>query len=209
MRPVDRHFGYRSIGSRFRAAAYAAGMRRVCIAILLLLAAAGMRAHAADVNRCVDANGHPVFTDKHCEDVGASLRIDPVPVATGATSPVRVHVRDCAHTTEDLRRGLQAALATGDVNKVAAFYQWAGATTASSEDVLKRLQAIATRPVVAVELVRPHQAPDSEGFTTVASTQEFAASAIELVQSRSANDPTQVRTSLALTAYMGCWWVRF
>jgi hypothetical protein len=187
-------------------------MRPVCFAILLLLAAVGMPARAADVNRCVDASGHPVFTDKHCEDVGASVRIDPVPVATGATgsaNPIRVHVRDCAHTTEDLRRGLQAALATGDVNKVAGFYHWAGATTASSENVLTRLQAIAARPVLALELIRPHQAPDSEGYTTVASTQEFAASAIELVQSRSANDPTQVRTTLALTAYMGCWWVRF
>jgi len=184
-------------------------MREVSIAILLLLATSSGFARAADVNRCIDASGHPVFTDKHCEDVGASVRVDPAPAARPTANTIRVHVRDCAHTTEDLRRGLQSALAAGDVNKVAGFYQWVGATTTSSGEVLNRLQAIAARPVLGVELVHPHQAPDAEGYTTVASTQPMAASGIELVQSRSANDPTQVRTTLALTAYMGCWWVRF
>ena len=44
---------------------------------------------------------------------------------------------------------------------------------------------------------------------TVASAQPSEAIAIELVQTRSGNDPTPARTEFALTAYMGCWWIRF
>ena len=190
-------------------------MRLLFTAALLWLAVVAAPARAADLNRCVAADGHPVFTDKPCADVGATIRPEPAaapaPDATGA-QPKRP--RNCARTTDELRDGLRAALATGDVNQVASFYHWPGISGAESEDILKRLQAIAERPTLALDLIRPRQAQTADGYRTVASEQAAEASAIEpaaieLVQARSTDDPERIRTVLSLTPSAGCWWVRF
>jgi hypothetical protein len=185
-------------------------MRLLAIAALLMFAAVTIPARAAGLNRCVSPDGHSVFTDQHCEDMGAVVRPEPAPPFGSASAQrVHVHVHDCARTTDDLHNGLESALAAHDVNRIAAFYQWAGISSTESADILKRLQAIADRPLSAVHLVRPRQPTDANGFQTVASARPSEASAIELVQTRSSNDPTPSRTEFALTAYMGCWWIRF
>jgi hypothetical protein len=181
---------------------------RCAIALLVLMSVAALPSHAAGLHRCIDANGGAIFTDQACEDIGASVRPEPVPVS-GAASTGRLHARTCARTTEGLLRGLRAALAAGDVNQVAAFYHWPGITTVGSNDILDRLQAIAARPLVSAELVRERTPQDADGFQTVASGQPPEASAIELVQARSGADATPTRTVFALTEYMGCWWVHF
>jgi len=185
-------------------------MRLILLATLVLLAAIALPARAEGVHRCVDAHGEAVFTDQRCEDIGAAVRPEPAPpFGSAATQRVHVHVHDCARTTDDLHNGLEAALAAHDVNRIAGFYQWAGISSAGSADILKRLQAIADRPLATVHLVRAHQPIDANGFQTLASAQPSRASAIEVVQTRSTNDPTPARTEFALTAYMGCWWIRF
>jgi hypothetical protein len=185
-------------------------MRLLAIAVLLLFATIALPARAAGMNRCVGPDGHSVFTDQHCEDVGAVVRPEPAPpFGSAGTQRVHVHVHDCARTTDDLHNGLESALAAHDVNRIAGFYQWAGISSAESADILKRLQAIADRPLAEVRLVRPHQPTDANGDQTVASAHPSEPIAIELVQTRSSNDPTPARTEFALTAYMGCWWIRF
>ena len=187
-------------------------MRPILAAWLFAFAFAlvALPARAEGVHRCIGANGGAVFTDQHCEDVGAVVRPEPAP-AFGAANPqrVHVHVHDCARTADALQSGLQGALVARDVNRVAGFYQWAGISSAQSANILKRLQAIIDRPLAAVHLIRPHQPIDANGYQTVASTQVSEASAIEVMQARSGNDPTPARTEFALSRYMGCWWVRF
>lgn len=185
-------------------------MHPLIAALFLLFAFVALPARAEGVHRCVGANGSAVFTDQRCEDMGAVVRPEPAPLF-GSASPqrVHVHVHDCARTTDELRSGLESALAARDVNRIAGFYQWAGISGAESADILKRLQAIADRPLAEVHLVRRHQPTDASGYQTVASTQPAEAIAIELVQARSGGDPTSARTEFALTPYMGCWWIRF
>jgi hypothetical protein len=185
-------------------------MRSSIVALLLLFALVALPANAEGVHRCIGAHGDAVFTDQRCEDIGAVVRPEPAPpFGSASTQRVHVHVHDCARSTNDLHDGLEAALAAHDVNRLAAFYQWAGISSAESADILKRLQAIADRPLAMVHLVRPHEPTDANGFQTVASARPSGAVAIELVQTRSSNDPSPVRTGFALTAYMGCWWIRF
>jgi hypothetical protein len=197
-------------------------MRLLIAAVLLSLAAIVLPAHAADLNRCIGADGHPVFTDKPCEDVGATLRPQPPAAAPAGSSqaPMQLaHSRDCARTTDALRDGLRTALATGNVNQVAAFYHWPGISGAESEGILTRLQTLAARPLLSLDLIRPHQTQTAEGHRSVGAEQDAEAStiepadvqpaAIELVQARSPDDPERVRTVLSLTQYAGCWWVRF
>jgi hypothetical protein len=185
-------------------------MRQLFAAALLFLAVVALPARATDLNRCIGADGHPVFTDKPCEDLGATVRPEPAAAPTSGTSTAeRAHPRDCARTTDTLQKGLQAAIAAGDVNQVAAFYHWPGISSAESEEILKRLQVIAARPVLSLDLIRPQQAQGSDGYRTVASELPREASAIEVVQVRSAGDPERIHTVLMLIPYAGCWWVHF
>jgi len=185
-------------------------MRSTAILVFLLFASVLAPASAESVHRCIGANGGAIFTDQRCEDIGAVVRPDPAPPfgAAGAQR-VHVHVHDCARTIDDLHSGLEAALAAHDVNRVAGFYQWTGISGAESVGILNRLQAIAGRPLAEVNLVRPHQPVDANGYETAASPRASEASAIELLQTRSGNDPTPARTEFALSRNMGCWWIHF
>lgn len=185
-------------------------MRLIAIAALFLLAVVMLPARAAGLNRCVGPDGNSIFTDQRCEDIGAVVRPEPVPAfGSASTQRIHVHVHDCARTAGDLHDGLESALEAHDVNRIAGFYQWAGISSAESADILKRLQAIANRPLAEVHLVRRHQSTDADGDQAVASTRPSEAIAIELMQTRSSNDPTPARTEFALTTYMGCWWIRY
>ena len=166
-------------------------------------------ARPGDLNRCVGSDGHSVYTDKPCDEVGASVRPEAPKQADTSTPSTHVHVRDCASTAEELRDGVRVALVSGDVNKIAVFFNWAGSTTANADEILKRLQTVVARPFVSVDLRRAHSAPDAEGYRTVASAAISDASAIVIVQTHSANDPTPMQTELSLSRYMGCWWIRF
>jgi hypothetical protein len=195
----------------FSGSGYPAAMRLIVTALLILLALVALPACANGLHRCIAAGGGSIFTDQICEDIGATARPEPAPTS-GAPSTGRLRVHGCARTSEDLQRGLQSALAAGDVNQIASFYHWPGITTAGSVAILKRLQAISGHPVLSVDLIHPQQsqqAPDADGYATVASAQHREASGIQIVQSRSDTDDTPVRTSFALTQYLGCWWVHF
>ncbi len=182
---------------------------RIGFLLLCLLMLAALPAHAADVHRCVGADGGAIFTDKLCADIGASVRPEPAARISGTNSTGRLGTRGCARTADEMRHGLQAALDDHNVNQVAAFYHWPGISGAESEGILKRLQIIANRPLVSVQLIHAREPPDADGFQTVASTQESEAIAVELMQARSGNDPTSVRTTLAVTHYIGCLWIHF
>ncbi len=95
------------------------------------------------------------------------------------------------------------------MNQLAALYHWPGISGAKSEGILKRLQIIANRPLVSVQLIRTREPTDADGFQTVASTQEADAIAVDLMQARSGSDPTSMRTTLAVTHYFGCLWIHF
>jgi hypothetical protein len=163
-------------------------MRTLVIASLFLLAAPMAHAHPGDLNRCVDNQGHAVFTDKPCEELGATARA-PAPTPADSTAPAKphVHAHDCANDLKELKDGLEAALLAADVNRFAAFYYWPGTSGAESETILKHLQGIVARPLVSVTLLH---------------------GAVEIAQTRSTADPTPVSTVLPLNTYMGCWWVR-
>ncbi|HEY2346082.1 MAG TPA: hypothetical protein VGH80_09370 [Xanthomonadaceae bacterium] len=190
-------------------------MRKMFAAGMLLagslLANHAARANPGDLNRCVGADGRSVYTDQPCALVGATVRAEaPKTLDGSATAPtVRVHVHDCARTLEALRDGLQAALVAGDVNKVASFYHWPGIGNSEADGILKRMQALTTRPFVSVAFARGRDAADGDEGGGATTEKSGGASGIVIAQTHSASDPTPERTYLAVTAYMGCWWVHF
>ncbi len=65
--------------------------------LLFLLMLAALPAHAADVHRCIGADGGAIFTDKLCENIGASVRPEPAARIIGTNSSGRVWAYAVAH----------------------------------------------------------------------------------------------------------------
>lgn len=125
-------------------------------------------AHATTgIVKCAAPDGSVVYADHACAAYGAKT----VPIAgelltriarDEARSPdatdsigddmVPVSARrsvaaGCARTPTQLAMDLRAAIALGDVNRVAESYHWVGLTTREGERVLDRLQRMAREPV--------------------------------------------------------------
>ena len=125
---------------------------------LLLLALAGLFpphvAHAQDdVNRCRDASGRPVFTDRRCEDVGSREAAASVPTAAGLAG-----VPACVRKLSELVAAIRQAATAHDVNVLAAVYRWQGLSPAAGEADLARLESLTKRPLLDIEPIRPGDA---------------------------------------------------
>ncbi len=125
---------------------------------LLLLALAGLFpphvAHAQDdVNRCRDASGRPVFTDRRCEDVGSREAAASVPTAAGLAG-----VPACVRKLSELVAAIRQAATAHDVNVLAAVYRWQGLSPAAGEADLARQESLTKRPLLDIEPIRPGDA---------------------------------------------------
>lgn len=188
-------------------------------ALLLLLLIVGLFAPDvvhAQVKRCTTADGTLVYTDRKCDDIGATERIAPSPMYRGAAL-ASSYRNVCARTVQDLVYSFSSALQSGDANQVAGVYDWAGMPTSSAYQVMSRLDAIAKRPLVDVQ-------PMYSGGTNAYGDDiiEFNEDTGEVinrparkprliglrVEQTLANGSTPSRTTFGLRQRMGCWWVR-
>ena len=187
-------------------------------ALLLLLLIAGLLAPdavLAQVKRCTAADGSLVYTDRKCDDIGATERLGALPSAGGAIAGHHRNV--CARTVQDLVYSFSNALQSGDANQVAGVYDWAGMPTSSAYKVMTRLEAIAKRPLIDVQ---PMYSGDTNAYgddivTFDETTGEVITRAprkprlIGLrVEQTLANGSTPSRTNFGLRQRLGCWWVR-
>jgi len=184
------------------------------VAMLLLLAIASLPAGtaAAQVRQCIGADGGVVYTDRQCADIGANDRL----VSPGAVlgSSARLY-RGCARSVQDLVYELSNAIYASDVNQLAGVYDWVGMSTGNGYRLMRRLDAIARRPLVDVQ---PMYSRGSDPYADV----EFDAATGQVVstpprkprliglrvEQTLANGSTPSRTVFGLRKHLGCWWVR-
>jgi hypothetical protein len=187
-------------------------------ALLLLLLIAGLLAPGAvqaQVKRCTAADGSLVYTDRKCDDIGASERLGAMPMGGAA---VASRYRDvCARTVQDLVYSFSSALQSGDANKVAGVYDWAGMATSSAYRVMSRLEAIAKRPLIDVQ---PMYSGNTNAYgDDIITFDEDTGEVVSQpprkprliglrVEQTLANGSTPSRTTFGLRQRMGCWWVR-
>lgn len=108
-------------------------------------------AHAQDeVNRCRDAAGRPVFTDRRCEDVGSREASTSAPAAAGLAG-----VPACVRKLSELVAAIRQSADVHDVNVLAAVYRWQGLSPAAGEAELARLESLTRRPLLDIEPIRP------------------------------------------------------
>ena len=190
-------------------------MLRIALLLLLVASLFAPEVVHAQVKRCTAADGSVVYTDRKCDDIGATERLGAMPSAGGA---VGSHYRNvCARTVQDLVYSFSSALQSGDANQVAGVYDWAGMPTSTAYNVMTRLEAIAKRPLVDVQ---PMYAGGTNAYGD--DVIEFDETTGEVVtraprkprliglrvEQTLANGSTPSRTHFGLRQRMGCWWVR-
>jgi hypothetical protein len=126
-----------------------------------------------NVSQCATADGTSIYTDTSCRLIGA--RATPMPETlvkklvrestlsgtTTADSPTRqrprtagrsalhrVETDQCPKTPGQLAAALRTSLAGGDVNRLAAVYDWNGMTDKQARSVLQRLEKMSDRPLI-------------------------------------------------------------
>lgn len=183
-------------------------------ALLLLLATLVPPGASGEVRRCALADGGTVYTDRRCEDIGATAVAR---TASAAVAGARLGRPSCARSVQDLAFSLGNAIQSGDANQIAGVYDWAGTSTRTGYQLMQRLEAIARRPLVDVQPVYAGGANQygydlvefDEATGQVVSRPPRPPRLIGLrVDQTLANGTTPSRTMFGLRRNLGCWWVR-
>ncbi|MCW4454187.1 hypothetical protein OK348_05210 [Flavobacterium sp. MXW15] len=178
------------------------------------------------VNRCTNAQGDTVFSDRRCEDLGATARL-PATQPAGSTGLYR---DGCTRRLSELTWQIRAAIEARDVNQLSGIYLWNGVSNAAAGRILDRLEAIVQRPLVDIapvypepvaEPALPETAPPSHGDGLAGTEAQPLplpppAAAPSPAQRRPiglrleqtlANGSTPSRTVLGLRRQYNCFWI--
>lgn len=127
------------------------------IVLLLALLAWSTPAGAQGIRRCVDAQGHSIFTDRQCSEMDAVPMQAPSASEGNFASGVRGGFAQvgCARRPETLLDRVRSALDAHDVNRLASHYHWTGTGSGSARRLMDTLERIAGNALLSVELVYP------------------------------------------------------
>jgi hypothetical protein len=138
------------------------------LAVLSLAVGPWTRA-SATVSRCTGADGGSIYTDGSCRasggqpapmssqllralvrEAGAASAGDSVaaPVATPASRGDSAAAPACSRTPGQLASTLRQTLGGGDVNDLAAVYDWTGVSGRQSRAILQKLERMSGRPLL-------------------------------------------------------------
>lgn len=189
--------------------------------ILLLLLGASLCASTTvlaqkKVQRCVTMEGQTVYSDKHCEDIGAMDRLPQVSAGGTGAAGTRLYRDSCSRTLSDLVYQITAAVDSKDVNRLASVYQWAGVSNVAANNILDKLEAIVQRPLVDIAPVRPQPAPvvdengvvideNSDGYYPQTATRQRPVG-LRLEQTLK-NGSTPSQTVFGLRRSYNCFWI--
>jgi len=154
---------------------------------------------ASRVNRCLDANGNAVYTDRACEQVGAqpAARAPDQAAAEAQARSIKLEeALDCAQTLSDFSDRLTRALNAGDANALAALHDWVNTGRHTARWILADIEALLTpsgqQYVIEIE-------SDPSGLPV-------AVSIFSQTRGRADADARLVR-GYPLRRHAGCWWL--
>ncbi|GAB3059060.1 DUF4124 domain-containing protein [Stenotrophomonas tumulicola] len=185
------------------------------LALLLSLLLAGVsppvQAQAQRLNRCSDATGQSVYTDRPCETVGARSRMPAASAMPGGNTLDRDQLgARCPRRLSELVGALRGAVAANDVNRLSSLYLWSAVSDAGAQRVLGQLESIARRPLV--DIVPVYPAHDDDAMPPPA-TEEAAAPPVHQnpialrLEQVLPGTATPSRSVLGLRRQYGCFWI--
>lgn len=117
-------------------------------------------AQSTRLNRCTDAQGQSVYTDRPCDSLGAQSRL-PSPAPTGSTLQRDTLGARCPRRLSELVEALRTGILSNDVNRLSSLYLWGAVSDAGAQRILGQLESLARRPLVDVVPVYPRQEQDA------------------------------------------------
>lgn len=167
----------------------------------------------AQVHKCVMPDGKPLYTDQACAALGASER-PPEPTPGGVKAPgaagAGFYRSGCSRTLQDLVFEIRTAIDAGDANRLSSLYHWVGASDASANAVMDRLDAIVQRPLLDITPISDSVAADTTVLAMPDDVPRTTARrppvGLRLAQT-TGNGITPSSTNLGLRRHFGCWWI--
>ncbi|SNT82131.1 DUF4124 domain-containing protein [Stenotrophomonas sp. CC120222-04] len=192
-------------------------MIRLSFLLLLLpLCVLPSVAHAQStrLNRCTDAQGQSVYTDRPCDSLGAQSRLPP-PAPAGNTLQRDTLGASCPRRLSELVDALRTGILSNDVNRLSSLYLWGAVSDAGAQRILGQLESLARRPLVDVVPVYPSQAlPQSqdEGQSPAAQGSDPEPPAVRhpiglRLEQTLPGSASRASTVLGLRRQYGCFWI--
>lgn len=174
---------------------------------LFLVTLLAMGSADAAINRCMGPDGILVYTDRSCESLGIAERgIRTMPRRRVGGTPrvsARLGTGCAARAPEGLRSAVIDAIDNRDFNALAGLYNFDGRSRQTAAGVVRRLERMAKRPVLEVELV----AVEAESLFDILVVDTTAMPSLRVVQpSGGSGGPLSIENfSIARSA--GCVWL--
>ena len=125
------------------------------LSLCMLCWAPWAQAQAQRVNRCTNAQGETVFTDRSCDALGATARMPPRGDSVGNTGIYRA---GCARRLSELTGQIRDAVSLQDVNRLSSIYLWGNVSNAAANQIIGRLESVVQRPLLDIAPVYPEVA---------------------------------------------------
>ena len=160
----------------------------------------------AQVRRCTASDGSSVYTDRRCTDIGASERL---PRESAGSTGMRLYRHGCARNLQDLVYELTTAIDARDPNRLAGVYHWVGVSSSAATALMRRLDAVANRPLVDIVpvAVRSAETEIERAYYPSTIPQRRPPVALRVEQTLS-NGSTPSHTVFGLQRHFNCWWIR-
>ncbi|WP_447591936.1 DUF4124 domain-containing protein [Stenotrophomonas rhizophila] len=173
-------------------------------------------AQAQRVNRCTNAQGQTVFTDRRCDALGATERM---PARTPTVGNTGIYRAGCARRLSELTGQIRDAVSQQDVNRLSSIYLWNNVSNATANQIIGRLESVVQRPLVDIApvypasdesaLVAPDAAPvlgsDGQPLAEMAPRRPRPVG-LRLEQTLGST-ATPARTVFGLRRQYGCFWI--
>ncbi len=192
-------------------------MIRLSFLLLLLpLCVLSSVAHAQStrLNRCTDAQGQSVYTDRPCDSVGARSRVPP-PAPSGNILQRDTLGARCPRRLSELVDALRNGIVSNDVNRLSSLYLWGAVSDAGAQRILGQLESLVRRPLVDVVPVYPGQGQDAvtdEGQGPAAQGSAPEPTAVRhpvglRLEQTLPGSVARVSTVVGLRRQYGCFWI--
>lgn len=175
-------------------------------------------AQTTRLNRCSDAQGQSVYTDRPCDSVGARSRLPPpAPASTGNIGQRDTLGARCPRRLSELVEALRSGIASNDVNRLSSLYLWGAVSDAGAQRILGQLESLARRPLVDVVPVYPRQDPvavPEQGQNPAAQEAAPEPPAVRhpiglRLEQTLPGSVARASTVLGLRRQYGCFWITF
>ncbi len=188
----------------------------VFVALCALCLPAPASAQAQRVNRCTNAQGQTVFTDRRCDALGATERM---PARTPTVGNTGIYRAGCARRLSELTGQIRDAVSLQDVNRLSSIYLWNNVSNATANSIIGRLEAVVQRPLVDIAPVYPASddsagddatvtAPlDAEGQPLAQAPPQRPRPVGLRLEQTLGTTATPARTVFGLRRQYGCFWI--